>query len=76
MDRAKSDIHIRERVLEAVRGLAASGLGSGIGGHVSIRVPDEVLSHPCSTQTPYGARSRCARSTSVASATSLCARPS
>ena len=43
MDRAKSDIDIRERVLEAVRGLAASGLGSGIGGHVSIRVPNEPL---------------------------------
>ena len=43
MDRAKSDINIRERVLEAVRGLAASGLGSNIGGHVSIRVPGERL---------------------------------
>ncbi len=43
MDRAKSDIDIRERVLEAVRGLAASGLGSNIGGHVSIRVPGKRL---------------------------------
>ena len=43
MDRAKSDINIRERVLEAVRGLAAYGLGSNIGGHVSIRVPGEPL---------------------------------
>ena len=43
MDRVKSDISIRERVLEAVRGLAACGLGSGIGGHVSIRVPNKPL---------------------------------
>lgn len=43
MHRANSDIDIRERVLEAVRGLAASGMGSNIGGHVSIRVPGERL---------------------------------
>jgi L-fuculose-phosphate aldolase len=30
---------IREQVLEAVRGLAAYGLGPNIGGHVSMRVP-------------------------------------
>jgi len=30
-------------VLEAVRGLAACGLGPGIGGHVSIRVPGQEL---------------------------------
>ena len=33
------DNGIRAQVLEAVRGLAAYGLGPGIGGHVSIRVP-------------------------------------
>jgi L-fuculose-phosphate aldolase len=32
---------IREQVLEAVRGLAAYGLGPAIGGHVSVRVPGE-----------------------------------
>jgi len=34
-----SDNGIREQVLEAVRGLAAYGLGPNIGGHVSMRVP-------------------------------------
>ena len=34
-----SDKGIREQVLEAVRGLAAYGLGPNIGGHVSMRVP-------------------------------------
>jgi len=32
---------LREQVVEACRGLAAYGLGSGIGGHVSLRVPGE-----------------------------------
>ena len=32
---------LREQVLTACHGLAAYGLGSGIGGHVSIRVPGE-----------------------------------
>lgn len=36
-----SDGGIRAQVLEAVRGLAAYGLGPSIGGHVSIRVPGE-----------------------------------
>jgi ribulose-5-phosphate 4-epimerase/fuculose-1-phosphate aldolase len=34
-----SDPGIKSQVLEAVRGLAAYGLGPNIGGHVSIRVP-------------------------------------
>jgi L-fuculose-phosphate aldolase len=34
-----SDNSIREQVLDAVRGLAAYGLGPNIGGHVSMRVP-------------------------------------
>ena len=29
----------REQVLQAIRGLAAYGLGPNIGGHVSVRVP-------------------------------------
>lgn len=33
----------RELVLAACRGLAAQGLGPGIGGHVSIRIPGEEL---------------------------------
>ena len=33
----------RELVLQACRGLAAQGLGPGIGGHVSIRIPGEEL---------------------------------
>ncbi len=35
--------NIREDVLDACRGLAAYGLGTGIGGQVSIRVPGEDL---------------------------------
>jgi L-fuculose-phosphate aldolase len=38
-----SDLQIREQVLEAARGLAAYGLGGGIGGHVSIRVPGKPM---------------------------------
>jgi ribulose-5-phosphate 4-epimerase/fuculose-1-phosphate aldolase len=38
-----SDLKIREQVLEACHGLAAYGLGAGIGGHVSIRVPGKPL---------------------------------
>jgi len=34
---------IQGQVLEAIRGLAAYGLGSGIGGHVSVRVPGQRL---------------------------------
>jgi L-fuculose-phosphate aldolase len=34
---------LREQVLDACRGLAAQGLGPGIGGHVSVRVPGEPL---------------------------------
>ncbi|MFM1854710.1 MAG: hypothetical protein RLZ83_19 [Pseudomonadota bacterium] len=34
---------IQAQVLEAIRGLAAYGLGAGIGGHVSVRVPDRPL---------------------------------
>ncbi len=34
---------LRSQVLEACRGLAAYGLGSGIGGHVSVRYPNEPL---------------------------------
>lgn len=33
----------KEQVLEACRGMAAYGLGSGIGGHVSVRVPGKEL---------------------------------
>lgn len=33
--------HLRDDVLEACRALAAYGLGPGIGGHVSIRIPGE-----------------------------------
>lgn len=33
----------RELVLAACRGMAAQGLGTGIGGHVSIRIPGEEL---------------------------------
>jgi len=33
----------RDQVLQACHGLAAYGLGSGIGGHVSVRVPGEEL---------------------------------
>ncbi len=33
------DTSLREEVLETCRGLAAYGLGSSIGGHVSVRVP-------------------------------------
>ena len=36
-----SDQDLRQQVLEAVRGLAAYGLGPSIGGHVSVRVPDQ-----------------------------------
>ncbi len=36
-----SDQDLRQQVLEAVRGLAAYGLGPSIGGHVSVRVPGE-----------------------------------
>ncbi len=36
-----SDRQYKEQVLEACRGLAAYGLGPGIGGHVSVRVPGE-----------------------------------
>ncbi|MBU3737418.1 MAG: class II aldolase/adducin family protein [Rhodoferax sp.] len=35
------DPQIQSQVLEAIRGLAAYGLGSGIGGHVSVRVPGQ-----------------------------------
>jgi L-fuculose-phosphate aldolase len=34
---------LQSQVLEAIRGLAAYGLGSGIGGHVSVRVPGQPL---------------------------------
>ena len=34
---------VKAQVLEAVHGLAAYGLGPGVGGHVSIRVPGENL---------------------------------
>lgn len=37
------DDELRRQVLEACHGLAAYGLGSGIGGHVSIRVPGAEL---------------------------------
>jgi len=37
------DPAIQSQVLEAIHGLAAYGLGSGIGGHVSVRVPDQSL---------------------------------
>lgn len=33
----------RQQVLDACRGLAAYGLGSGIGGHVSVRIPGKEL---------------------------------
>ena len=36
-----SDQDLRQQVLEAVRGLAAYGLGPSIGGHVSVRVPGQ-----------------------------------
>ena len=38
-----ADAEQRREVLEACHGLAAYGLGSGIGGHVSVRVPGEDL---------------------------------
>jgi L-fuculose-phosphate aldolase len=38
-----SEDHLRQQALDACRGLAAYGLGSGIGGHVSVRVPGEEL---------------------------------
>lgn len=38
-----SDKQYKELVLEACRGLAAHGLGPGIGGHVSIRIPGKEL---------------------------------
>ena len=37
------DHKIREQVLEACHGMAAYGLGPGIGGHVSIRIPGKNL---------------------------------
>lgn len=37
------DPAIQSQVLEAIHGLAAYGLGSGIGGHVSVRVPGQPL---------------------------------
>ena len=37
------DTRYRDQVLDACHGLAAYGLGSGIGGHVSVRVPGEEL---------------------------------
>jgi L-fuculose-phosphate aldolase len=37
------DPAIQSQVLEAIHGLAAYGLGSGIGGHVSVRVPGQSL---------------------------------
>ena len=40
-----TDNSIKQQVLEAVRGLAACGLGPNIGGHVSVRVPGERLFH-------------------------------
>ena len=40
-----TDNGIRQQVLEAVRALAACGLGPNIGGHVSVRVPGERLFH-------------------------------
>lgn len=36
-----SDTDLRDQVLETCRALAAYGLGPGIGGHVSVRVPGE-----------------------------------
>lgn len=35
------DTRFRDQVLKACHGLAAYGLGSGIGGHVSVRIPGE-----------------------------------
>jgi L-fuculose-phosphate aldolase len=40
-----TDHGIKEQVLEAIRGLAAYGLGPNIGGHVSVRVPGQPLFH-------------------------------
>ena len=37
----KENEELREQVLQGCRGLAAYGLGSGLGGHVSVRYPDE-----------------------------------
>ena len=37
----EENINLRNQVLEACRGLAAYGLGSGIGGHISLRYPNE-----------------------------------
>ncbi len=39
----KENEEIRNQVLEACRGLAAYGLGSGVGGHVSCRIPNQSL---------------------------------
>lgn len=38
-----SDRQYKEQVLETCRGLAAYGLGTGIGGHVSVRIPGKEL---------------------------------
>lgn len=40
-----TSLSISEQVLEAIRGLAAYGLGPNIGGHVSVRVPGKPLFH-------------------------------
>ena len=40
-----SETSLRARVLEAVHGLAAYGLGPNIGGHVSVRVPGKPHFH-------------------------------
>ena len=37
---AKNEL-LRQQVLEACRGLAAHGMGAGVGGHVSVRIPNE-----------------------------------
>ena len=36
-------LSLKEQVLQAIRGLAAYGLGPNIGGHVSVRVPGEPM---------------------------------
>ena len=38
---------LRSLVLEACRGLAAYGLGSGIGGYVSVRYPNKPFFNIC-----------------------------
>jgi len=37
------EARLKQQVVDGCRGLAANGMGAGIGGHVSVRIPDEPL---------------------------------